>query len=48
MGRYQCPLCQGIHRSEDLPRCSAHTFGYDSACGGCRAVVNQTPCEGGR
>ncbi|MGC5012474.1 hypothetical protein ACLQ2R_17050 [Streptosporangium sp. DT93] len=48
MGRYQCPLCQSIHRSENLPRCTSHTSSYDPACGGCRHAVAQTPCGGAR
>ncbi|WP_371781713.1 hypothetical protein [Streptosporangium subroseum] len=48
MSRYQCPLCQAIHRSENLPRCATHSYGYDPACGGCVTAVAQTPCGGVR
>ncbi|WP_344864750.1 hypothetical protein [Planomonospora alba] len=48
MSRYQCPLCQGRHRGEDLPRCPHHSASYDPACGTCRTVADRTPCGGGR
>ncbi|MEV4383407.1 hypothetical protein [Streptosporangium sp. NPDC049644] len=48
MSRYQCPLCSGIHRSEDLARCPLHTYGYDPACENCRDAVALIPCGGGQ
>ncbi|WP_344578114.1 hypothetical protein [Nonomuraea roseoviolacea] len=48
MGRYQCPLCQGLHRSEDQARCPVHGMGYSPRCQQCRHVAVLTPCGGGR
>ncbi len=48
MARYQCPLCQGIHRTEDQARCPVHGTGYSPRCGQCGEAAATPPCGGGR
>ncbi|MFC7382807.1 hypothetical protein [Sphaerisporangium rhizosphaerae] len=48
MGRYQCPLCNGIHRHEDTPHCPVHGMGSARDCADCARVAALVPCGGGR
>jgi hypothetical protein len=50
MTRFQCPHCEGIHRSEDTEPCSTHTLGYSPRCPGCvqAAQAIKALCGGGQ
>lgn len=43
--RYQCPLCESIHRTENTPQCSTHGAGSARNCAECTRVAALIPCR---
>lgn len=50
MTRFQCPHCEGIHRSENQPACRTHTLGFSPSCPGCVQALQaiRELCGGGQ